>query len=243
MSNGFLDLSSVVSSTSASLAVQPPIIETPRFRQFQNFRAMVTINEDHSDDLTITEHPVEFGAAITDHAFKRPTELQVRVGWSQSYGVQPAGDLGGELALQGVDVRAIYQQILDLQASRAPFDVWTGKKDYKNMLVASIRTSTDASTEWAFIADISFREILLVSTQTIPFAAQAQNLTDPSSNLAPINNGEKSVMTTGVTDKQVTDSVGADQWGPSGNLSPNGSGATVVPPGPEVWGGAFGGLG
>jgi hypothetical protein len=34
----------------------------------------VVVSEKHSDTLEITEHPVETGAAISDHAYKRPAK-------------------------------------------------------------------------------------------------------------------------------------------------------------------------
>lgn len=35
----------------------------------------VVVSEKHSDTLEITEHPVEIGAAVADHAYKRPSEV------------------------------------------------------------------------------------------------------------------------------------------------------------------------
>ncbi len=42
----------------------------------------VIISEKHQDTLEITEHPVEIGAEIADHAYKRPAELTMEVGFS-----------------------------------------------------------------------------------------------------------------------------------------------------------------
>ena len=61
-------------------------IETLLFtsrRQFAGIIPDVTIEEQHTDSLTITDQPVETGAAISDHAFKNPAEVTVKVGWSQ----------------------------------------------------------------------------------------------------------------------------------------------------------------
>ncbi|WCM21356.1 hypothetical protein NDK50_07885 [Paraburkholderia bryophila] len=43
-----------------------------------------TIEEVHTDDMEITDHPVEQGATISDHAFKRHAEVIVTAGWSDS---------------------------------------------------------------------------------------------------------------------------------------------------------------
>jgi hypothetical protein len=42
----------------------------------------VVISEKHSDTLEITEHPVETGAPVSDHAYKRPSEVVMEVGFS-----------------------------------------------------------------------------------------------------------------------------------------------------------------
>ena len=46
--------------------------------------ANITEEERHQDDLEITDHPVEQGATISDHAFKRPAEVTIKVSWSNS---------------------------------------------------------------------------------------------------------------------------------------------------------------
>jgi len=126
-----------------------PADGTPRIH------AQIVVQEEGSDDLNITEHPVSQGAVIHDHAFKRPAELSVRMGWSSA-------------ATSGTDgLRAVYSQILTLQATRTPFAIATGKRLYQNMLVASLRTMTDARMEFSFMADISFREVILVNTSIV----------------------------------------------------------------------------
>lgn len=146
-----------------------------------NIVAQVVVDEDHSDDLIITEHPVEQGALINDHAFKRPAELRVRMGWSNAWAYDHAV----------YDVRTIYEQILTLQATRLPFTVWTGKRQYSNMLISSLRTHTDEKMAFSFVAEIEFKEIVLVSTQVIVGAATYDqgNLADPRSNAETTQRG------------------------------------------------------
>lgn len=59
-----------------------------------------TLEETYEDSLEITEHPVEAGAAITDHSFKRPMELVLHCGWSDSSASGALGLLSGVLATQ-----------------------------------------------------------------------------------------------------------------------------------------------
>ena len=49
--------------------------------------ANATLEEIHSDDLEITEHPIDQGASVTDHAYMRPREVMVRFGFSNSQGL------------------------------------------------------------------------------------------------------------------------------------------------------------
>ena len=43
-----------------------------------------TFEETNTDQVSVTDHPVEAGAQITDHAYYRPAELVMRCGWSNS---------------------------------------------------------------------------------------------------------------------------------------------------------------
>lgn len=147
-----------------------------------NIVAQVTISEDHLDQMIITEHPIEQSAAIADHAYRRPRELRLQVGWSNAYGGSPTY------------AEQIYNQLVDLQWQRRPFPVYTGKAIYRNMLIAEIRESTTSATEFATLVDIYLREILLVNTQVVPggvpsnpsqLAAPQVNM--PTSSAGPIN--------------------------------------------------------
>ncbi|MDR2744570.1 MAG: hypothetical protein LBB66_05170 [Desulfovibrio sp.] len=75
----------------------------------------VVIEESHEDALEITEHPVEQGAAVNDHAFKKPEQVTIRGG------VSDAGEGSGDRP--SVE---FYEKLRELQAKREPFDIVTG---------------------------------------------------------------------------------------------------------------------
>lgn len=135
----------------------------------------VCIEEQHRDDLIITELPVEKGAAITDHSYKRPAALSLRYGFSNS----SAGN--------DDYVRQVYQMLLALQASRRPFSVSTGKRLYSNMLLAAIDTGTDNKTANSMFVSAVCREIVLTSTQSSGGAAGSPG--DNASQASPENTG------------------------------------------------------
>jgi hypothetical protein len=128
----------------------------PQQRSIGGILAQVTVRESHRDDLTITEHPVENGANISDHAYKRPSEVEIEVGWDGTQG-QPTD---------------FYDRLLQLQAQRMPFTIVTGKRQYDNMLIAGIATVTDQRTEYSFMALVRCRQVNLVSTQSTVVSPQ-----------------------------------------------------------------------
>jgi hypothetical protein len=118
----------------------------------------VVIEEKHRDEMVITNHPVQNGANITDHAYKNPAMLAIRYGWSSS-GALFSLDLGAP------SVDDVYAMLLALQASRQPFDVVTGKRNYSNMLIRSIGQVTDKETENSLIVEALLQEVIIVQTQ------------------------------------------------------------------------------
>lgn len=127
-----------------------------------------TIREQHRDDMAVTDHPVEHGADISDHAYKQPAQLVLDIGFSNS-SEDAAGDEGY--------VTSIYEQLRALQNPPQLLEVVTGKRSYQNMLITSIAVVTDEKTEAVLAASVTLREIITVSTQTttLPDSANQAN--------------------------------------------------------------------
>jgi hypothetical protein len=160
----------------------------PNSRRIGAIVAQVTISEQERDELVITEHPVEQGSPINDHAYKRPSEVTIRAGWSSS----KAGDLSA-------NGNGVYAQLLSWQAALRPFDLYTGKRSYKSMLIQSLMVSTDNHSEYALMADIVCRQVIIVSTKVTQAATNSDpsNQADPASNATPVNNGVKQATDVG----------------------------------------------
>lgn len=126
----------------------------PSARAIGMIFADVTVEENHRDEVIITQHPVEGGGVITDHAYKRPAEVEIRCGFSNS----SAGYVGY--------VQEQYRALLALQLARQPFNVYTGKRRYRNMLIRGISVVTDPHSENILMATVALQEIIIVSTQT-----------------------------------------------------------------------------
>src|SRR5260363_391281 len=98
----------------------------------------VVIEEVHQDALTITEHPVEQGAAIADHAYVRPAEVVMRCGFGPGHAFS---------RMESSDPAWMYQQLRARQASRQPCDVITRKRAYRNMLIRQLTVTTAPERE------------------------------------------------------------------------------------------------
>lgn len=155
----------------------------------------VVISEKHSDSLEITEHPVENSAPVSDHAFKRPAELTMEVGFSGGGSLLDLLDTSSIGLSLGLSPKETYQQLLDLQATRVPFDVVTGKRIYSNMLIRVIDVTTDRTSENVLMASLTLREIIITQTQSISVADKADMSQGVST--SPVQNtGTKSVKST-----------------------------------------------
>lgn len=150
----------------------------------------VVVSEKHSDTLEITEHPVEIGAAVADHAYKRPSEVVMEVGFAGGGSLLDFVDTTSIGLSLGLSPQETYQELLDLQNSRIPFDVVTGKRLYSNMLIRALEVTTDKTTENVLSAVLTLREVLITQTQQITVANKS-NMKDGASTSAVANSGTK----------------------------------------------------
>ncbi|WP_375782314.1 phage baseplate protein, partial [Escherichia coli] len=84
-----------------------------------------------------------------------------------------------------------YQQLLDLQSSRVPFDVVTGKRVYSNMLVRAIEVTTDKTSENVLNCTLTLREVIMSQTKSVSVAGKS-DMQDGVSTSAVQNSGTKS---------------------------------------------------
>lgn len=172
-----------------SFLSQPITLQTlfgPK-RKIGPIDVQVVTNESTTDVLTITKQPVQQGASITDHAYKEPTVF------SQQVRFKDDGLISGILnTFTGSGLSKLYQDLLDLQNSREPFDVITPKRIYHNMLIGTLGVTTDKKTENVLAVSLSFQEVILVSVSTVQ--VPRRNLKNAGVNGATQNAGKKSAL-------------------------------------------------
>jgi len=190
-----------------------PALFRPYGRSIGGIIAQVTIEEQATDELHITDHPVEQGAPIADHAFKVPTSLQITAGWSSAW----AGDLSAE--------SGVYGFLLSLQAMLIPFDVITGKRIYSNMLIERLVVTTDEKSEFSLMAQIGCRQVIIVGTQTVEVSTMSGNPQDqanPSETSTNADNGPQTVDQPNQGSTQQTQEIARTNDSFSGNLATKG---------------------
>ena len=136
------------------------------YRQVAGFIADCVIEEDHDDEAEITQHPVEFGANVTDNMVRQPATVSITMGWSLS------GATNTNLDPQYLNT--IYQNFLDIQANSIVFSVNTGKRIYQYMLLRSISVRTEKATENVLWMRVVCQELIFVTTTLIQLTNGAQ---------------------------------------------------------------------
>jgi len=134
--------------------------ETIIERKIGDITMDATISEKHEDSLTVTEHPIEKGAAISDHAYKNPMWVTI---------------IAGKGMKDGESVpRETYEALLELQQSREPFNIITGKREYENMLAQTINVMTDTDTENVLMVMLDCCEVIITETEVTQVPASRQ---------------------------------------------------------------------
>ena len=184
------------------------------------------IEERHSHRLQITEHPVETGSVIADHAFMLPKSVVVRCLWSNSPPTTRGGLLGAAglaaaqfagakigtavglaLAAGGTvtavssilsgnapqQARDTFQKLIDLQESRVPFDLYTGKKAYANMLIQDLGVETNVLFENSLAIVATCHEVLFATPSAINVPINVQSLKDPQLNSPTTDGGARNL--------------------------------------------------
>ena len=135
----------------------------------------VTISEFHSDELTVTTHPVDTGAQISDHAYKQPATVVCSFGWSNSSRLLNSV-LDGSIFRGLESANDVYKRLLKMQEERQQLKLSTGKRVYDNVIITKIQTTTTVDTENAAIIEVTFQEILLATTRTVALASIQQDI-------------------------------------------------------------------
>ncbi|UUZ80632.1 hypothetical protein LJK88_20505 [Paenibacillus sp. P26] len=126
------------------------------------------ISMEHSSKLTITDHPVQTGAAISDHAFLQPRSLSMEIGMSDVATSFIPGQFDGDWSRSV----AAYKVILELQRLRIPVQILTRLGLLENMLIESITAPDDYTTLNGLKVQVTFRQIMVATVKTVKVSSR-----------------------------------------------------------------------
>jgi hypothetical protein len=150
--------------------------------------APCVISEKSDDNYVITEHPTEMGVLISDHMYALPKTVDITIAYSISGGynaLKAAGALIGASS-SPLSLEQYYANFLQLQSDRIPFEITTGKRRYRDMLIENISNTTDTNTENMLMINMRAKQILIVNTKTTPDKAYQK---DSANTAAPDSRG------------------------------------------------------
>lgn len=135
------------------------------------FDAWLRLN--HNTSLTITQHPVETGAAITDHSYFNPRRFAFDIGVT---------DTVTSPTFPGQQSRSVnaYNQLVEMQRSRQRLTLVTKYNTYTNILIENIDVSDDYTTQTALKATIYLLEVIVANVTQAAVSAVPQ-ITDQTS--------------------------------------------------------------
>lgn len=125
-------------------------------KSFGRLSVDAVISTDHQANLTLTEHPVQQGAPVSDHAYMNPDEVSVEIGMTDV--------MEGSGADHSVNA---YNTFRALMEKREPVTVVTRLKTYEDMMITTISSLDDHTTMHALRATIYFTKVNIVDVSTV----------------------------------------------------------------------------
>lgn len=148
------------------MATTKTMIVSPTYGKFY-FDAV--FSTEHQSNVTVTEHPVQVGAPISDHAYQEPHEVTMEIGMSD--------------AMKGVgtdhSVNA-YNTLRQIMAKREPLRLVTRLWTYQNVVLTSISAPDDQTTMYGLRATVMFKSVNIVKVSVIQ-VQQTVSATKPGS--------------------------------------------------------------
>jgi hypothetical protein len=113
------------------------------------------VRTEHQRRITKTEHPIQTGANVADHAIIEPARVVLEIGMSDAMDSFTAGQWSGD---HSKSVNA-YQTLVSLAKARQPLTVTTRLDSYTNMILTGIDAPDTVETRFGLKATVTFEEL------------------------------------------------------------------------------------
>lgn len=144
---------------------------------------------EHTQELRKTEHPVQTGASIVDHAYLLAPRVVMEIGMSDVMDSYQQGMWGGSTSKSV----SAFQTLLTLQRNRTLFTLTTRLNNYANMLIDGIQSPDTAASLYGLKATVVLSGIFVASVdasgnsaETVGAPVSARPDTTDSTQLGPV---------------------------------------------------------
>lgn len=147
---------------------------------------------EHSSSLSITDHPVQSGANISDHAFEEAKVLTFDIGMSDVMESYYSGQFSGG------NSRSInaYIKLRELQSQRIPISVTTKLGVYTNMMLETIVAVDDNKTTEALRATVVLKQVFVTNVTTVKISERPQKSSETNEGDQKVIEADQSLLFT-----------------------------------------------
>lgn len=130
----------------------------------ERFAFDAVVREQHAQDISVPQEPVEDGFVISDHAFAQPARLSIEAAISDTPLRPTTADPFASSISRSVKA---YDLIKKLAKAAEPFTVVTGLERYTNMLITGLSADQEASTSGGLLFRAELLQVTIRSTRTV----------------------------------------------------------------------------
>jgi len=147
-----------------------PITVMAKLGQIDTLKLDATVREQHTGSNTVTDHPVEQGANISDHSRPDPDRLvldcivsNTPLSDGSTHTVESNGyNFTVTAAQDSTRAPNAYQKLQDLRLNGTLVSVVTTLRTYSSMLIESITIPVDAKTAGAIRFQVNLKQVRVV---------------------------------------------------------------------------------
>jgi hypothetical protein len=120
------------------------------------------LKESHTGSVRITDHPVQGGASISDHAYNLPDKLTIEIF------VSDVMDVLVKNQFSEYDTKSVsaYEVLRELKEARQPLEINTRLRIYEDMIIENMSITDDYTSRNSLRCSVSFRQIIMASVST-----------------------------------------------------------------------------
>lgn len=151
------------------------------------------ISTQHQLSATVTSHPVQDGAQISDHIYVDPSRVTMEIKMSDSNkgsavknGVQD--QFFGLAYTRSVGAWNVLKQLMQ---QRIMFQVHTRLDTYQNMVITSLSSRDTLDNLYGLSATVEMEEVLIANVKTVKVTARTQATADSNTGIASLDDVTK----------------------------------------------------